>query len=154
MSRVQVPSRRYGPFEDLSTDMERMFDTMLGRTFGTMLRTGGNNEKFMPTVDVAESPQGFEISVDLPGIKPEDVKVELQDGHLVVSGNRDCTNERKDKDFHCVERASGSFLRAIALPADVDSEKIDAQYEHGVLRVTLPKSPKAQPKKIQIRSKS
>lgn len=152
MSRTQVPTRRYGPFEDFSSDMERMFDTMLGRTFGTMLRNGAN-DKFLPTVDVAETPQSFEISVDLPGIKPEDVKLELQDGQLVISGNRDCTSERKDKNFHCVERASGSFMRAIVLPTDVDSEKIDAQYEHGVLRITLPKSPKAQPKKIEIRSK-
>lgn len=155
MSRASVPARRYGPFEDFSSDMERMFDTVLGRTFGTMLRngTGDATAKFLPTMDLAETAEGFEISVDLPGIKPEDVKLELHDGQLLISGKRESTTEKKDKNYHYTERASGSFMRAIALPGDVDADKIDANYEHGVLVVKLPKSAKAQPKKIEIRSK-
>lgn len=152
MSRTQMPARRFGPFEDFSTDMERVFDSVLGRTFGTMLRNGAN-EKFVPTLDLAESAEGYEISIDLPGVKPEDVKLELHDGQLIVSGKRDETNNRKDKNFHYVERSSGSFVRTVLLPSEVDSEKIDAQYENGVLLIKLPKSPKSQPKKIEIRSK-
>ena len=155
MSRVTVPARRYGPFEDFSSDMERMFDTVLGRTFGTMLRNGTSDAsaKFLPTMDLAETVDGFEISVDLPGVKPEDVKLELHDGQLLISGKRESTTEKKDKNFHYTERASGSFMRSVALPGDVDADKIDANYEHGVLVVKLPKSAKAQPKKIEIRSK-
>lgn len=155
MSRTPVPARRYGPFEDFSTDMERMFDTVLGRTFGTMLRNGNGStsSKFLPTIDLAETVDGFEISVDLPGIKPEDVKLELHDGQLLISGKRDETAERKDKNYHYTERASGTFMRAVVLPSDVDADKIDANYEHGVLVVKLPKSAKAQPKKIEIRTK-
>ena len=155
MSRASVPARRYGPFDDFSSDMERMFDTVLGRTFGTMLRNGNGDAtaKFLPTMDLAETAEGFEISVDLPGIKPEDVKLELHDGQLLISGKRESTAEKKDKNYHYTERASGSFMRSVALPGDVDADKIDANYEHGVLVVKLPKSAKAQPKKIEIRSK-
>lgn len=155
MSRPSVPARRYGPFEEFSSDMERMFDTVLGRTFGTMLRngTGESAAKFLPTLDLAETAEGFEISVDLPGIKPEDVKLELHDGQLLISGKREQATERKDKNYHYTERASGSFMRSVVLPSDVDADKIDAHYEHGVLVVKLPKSAKAQPKKIEIRSK-
>ncbi len=152
MSRTQVPSRRFGPFDEFSNDMERMFDSVLGRTFGTMLRNG-SSEKFLPTIDLAETPEGFEVLVDLPGVKAEDVKLELHEGQLVISGKRDHATERKDKSFHYTERASGSFVRSLVLPSDVDAEKIDAQYENGVLHVKLPKSVKAQPKKIEIRSK-
>lgn len=155
MSRSSVPARRYGPFEDFSSDMERMFDTVLGRTFGTMLRNGAGESaaKFLPTLDLAETAEGFEISVDLPGIKPEDVKLELHDGQLLISGKREQATERKDKNYHYTERASGSFMRSVVLPSDVDADKIEANYEHGVLVVKLPKSAKAQPKKIEIRSK-
>ncbi len=154
MSRTPIASRRLGPFDDFSTDMERMFDTVLGRTFGTMLRNGnGSGAKFLPTIDLAETVDSFEISVDLPGIKPEDVKLELHDGQLIISGKREEAAERKEKNYHYTERASGTFMRSVVLPSDVDADKIDANYEHGVLVVKLPKLAKAQPKKIEIRTK-
>ncbi|MCC6511739.1 MAG: Hsp20/alpha crystallin family protein [Pirellulaceae bacterium] len=152
MSRTQVPARRNGPFEDFSSDMERVFDSVLGRTFGTMLRNG-SSEKFLPTIDLAETPDAFEISVDLPGIKPEEVKLEMHDGQLVISGKREETTDRKEKNYHYTERARGSFVRSVVLPSEIDTENIDAQYEHGVLRVKLPKSAKAQPRKIEIKAK-
>lgn len=76
MTRVPTPARRYGPFEEFSTDMERLFDSVLGRSFGAMLRNGngsehGNGEKYVPTLDIAETEGHFEVTVDLPGIKPE-----------------------------------------------------------------------------------
>ncbi len=115
--------------------------------------TANGAAKFLPMLDLAETAEGFEISVDLPGIKPEEVKLELHDGALLISGKREETAERKDKNFHYTERASGSFLRSVTLPSDVDADKIEASYEHGVLVVKLPKLAKAQPKKIEIRSK-
>jgi HSP20 family protein len=152
MSRTQLPARRFGPFEDFSTDMERVFDSVLGRTVGTMLRNG-STEKYLPTLDLAETAEGFEIDVDLPGVKPEDVKLELHDGQLIIAGKREHTNDRKDKNLHYVERSSGSFVRTVVLPSEVDSDKIDAHYENGMLHIKLPKSAKSQPKKIEIRSK-
>lgn len=151
MTRLPVSVRTLGPFDDFSSDMERVFDSLLGRTFGTLLRNN-TSEKFVPNLDLAETADVFEVRVDLPGIKPEDVKLELHDGQLTISGKRDVSTERKDKNLHYVERATGTFVRTLALPLDVDSDKIDARYEHGVLHVTLPKSAKIQPKKIEIRT--
>jgi HSP20 family protein len=151
MSRTQNLSRRLGPFDEFTGDMERIFDSMLGRTVGTMLRNGGA-DRFIPTLDVAETAEAFEVSVDLPGVAPEQVKLELHDNQLVISGARENKSEQKDKNYHFVERSRGSFMRTVQLPSDVDADKIDAAYDQGVLHVRLPKSAKAQPKKIEIRS--
>jgi HSP20 family protein len=148
MSRLDV---RNGAFEELSSDMERIFDSLLGRTVGTMLRTK-NAEQYAPTLDITESPEAYEVHVDLPGVRPEDVKLEMHDGKLVISGTRSISSDQKEKAFHRMERVSGSFSRVISLPTEVDPEKIDASYEHGVLRIVIPKAVKQQPKKIAIRT--
>lgn len=152
MSRSDCLTRNgLGPFEDLSQDMERVFDSLLGRTVGTMLRTG-KDEKFAPSLDVSETDTEFAVSVDLPGIKADDVKIEMHEGRLTISGKREHVKEEKEKTYHRVERSTGSFYRVISLPSEVEVDKIDASYENGVLHVTLPKIAKKQPKKIQIRS--
>lgn len=148
MSRCDV---RNGAFEELSSDMERIFDSLLGRTVGTMLRTG-NAEKYAPMLDITEVADAYEVHVDLPGVKPEDVKLEMLDGKLVISGKRSTSSDQKDKAFHRMERVSGGFSRVISLPSEVDVEKIDASYEHGVLKIVIPKAVKQQPKKIEIRT--
>ncbi len=149
MSRYEA--RNGGALEEISSDMERMFDSLLGRTVGTILRTG-QADKFAPTLDIVESPEAYEIHVDLPGVQPNDVKVEMHEGRLVISGKRSTGSEQKDKNYHRVERVSGSFSRVISLPSEVDVEKIDASYEHGVLQISLPKAVKQQPRKIEIRT--
>lgn len=152
MAKLEMSNRNgLGPFEDISHEMERMFDSLLGRTVGTMLRSG-SAEKFVPTLDVGETPLAFEVTLDLPGVKPEQVKVEMHDGKLIVSGERTSVHDTKDKNMHRVERTSGSFYRAVSLPIDVNVDQIDARYEHGVLHITLPKVTKQQPKKIEIRT--
>ena len=148
MSRCDVKN---GAFEELSTDMERIFDSLLGRTVGTMLRTK-NAEQYAPTLDITESAESYEVHVDLPGVRPEDVKLEMHEGKLVVSGSRTTWSEQKDKAFHRLERSSGNFTRVISLPTEADVEKIDASYEHGVLKIVIPKAVKQQPKKIEIRT--
>lgn len=148
MARCDVKN---GAFEELSSDMERIFDSLLGRTVGTMLRTK-NAEQYAPTLDITESAEAYEVHIDLPGVRPEDVKVEMHEGKLVVSGSRKTSSEQKDKAFHRMERVTGSFSRVISLPTDVDAEKIDASYEHGVLTIMIPKAVKQQPKKIEIRT--
>lgn len=151
MTRSDFNRSGLGPLEDLSHDMERVFDSLLGRTVGTMLRTG-NSEKYVPSLDVAESDEAFSISVDLPGVDLENVKIEMHDGKLSISGSRSGVTEETKDNYHRVERSSGTFHRVVALPSEVDIEKIDAAYDQGVLVVTLPKEAKQQPKKIQIRT--
>ncbi len=150
-----APSRSLSPLEEFSSDMERLLDSLVGRTVGTVLRTNnGASDRFLPSLDVSESPEAFLVAVDLPGVKPDDVKLELHDGRLTISGTRQSRTEEKDKSYHRVERTSGSFTRTLALPSEVDADGIDAHYEDGVLHVTLPKLAKQQPKKIQIRTAS
>lgn len=151
MANPSYSNRGLNVLDDFSTDMERMFDSLLGRTVGSVLRSS-QGEKFVPMLDVAETPTAFEVSVDLPGVNPDDVKVEMHDGKLMISGARQSVKEQEDKNYHRVERSSGSFYRIVAVPREVDVDKIDARYEHGVLHVTLPKSAQQQPRKIQIRS--
>jgi HSP20 family protein len=144
-------NRSLTPFEEFSTDIERMFDSLLGRTVGSALRSSGA-DKFTPHLDLVETANEYVVSVDLPGVKPEDVKVEMDDGRLTISGKRESTVE--DKNAHRIERSKGSFSRIISLPREIDADKIDAKYEHGVLHVTLPKLAEKQPRKIEVRSAS
>ena len=144
-------NRSVTPIEEFTTDMERMFDSLLGRTVGSVLRNT-NRETFQPHLDIVETNTDYVVSVDLPGVKPEDVKVEMEDGRLTISGKRETVTEDKAKNVHRVERTRGSFHRAVSLPREVDVEKIDAKYEQGVLHVTLPKSAEKQPRKIEVRS--
>ena len=143
-------SGSYGSLDEFSQDMERVFDSILGRTVGSVLRPG-SSEKFVPSLDVAETDDGFMVSMDLPGINPDEVKIEMHEGKLSISGSRKRSDAEHAK-LHRIERSYGSFHRVLGLPSEVDVEKIDASYEHGVLTVSLPKIEKQQPTKIQIRT--
>ncbi|MEM7558714.1 MAG: Hsp20/alpha crystallin family protein [Planctomycetota bacterium] len=143
-------SGSYGSLDEFSQDMERVFDSILGRTVGSVLRPG-SNEKFVPSLDVAETDEGFLVSMDLPGVNPDEVKIEMHEGKLSISGSRK-RSDAEDTKLHRIERSHGNFHRVLGLPSEVDVEKIDASCEHGVLTVSLPKIEKQQPTKIQIRT--
>jgi HSP20 family protein len=93
----------------------------------------------MPKVDVAETNDAVHVTADLPGLSENDIEVTLSDGHLHIRGEKHDRKEDKDKNYHRIERTYGSFQRSIALPAEVDSEKVDASFKNGVLSVVLPK---------------
>ena len=107
---------------------------------------------FAPSVNFAETEKDYEVSVELPGMKPEDVHVEFKDGHLWITGERKQEAEKKGKTYHRIERRYGSFRRVIAIGNEVDAEKVDATYKDGVLTVDIPKAAAAQPKRIQIKT--
>lgn len=107
---------------------------------------------FAPRTNVAETPTAYEISLDLPGMKAEDFSIELHEGRLTISGERLKEEKVEDKTFHRVERHYGKFRRSFTLGPDVDVEAVTADYADGVLLVTIPKTQKAQPKRIQVKS--
>lgn len=147
MRRTLVPwNETFRPFGLTTRDMDQMMNEFFGRT------GGGQNAltRFEPVVNIAETEAGYEFAIDVPGIKPEEVKVEYHDGQLTISGERKEEKEEKGKTFHRTETTYGSFQRAFALPGVVDEAKITAQAVNGVLKVMLPKSQKVKPKVIQV----
>ncbi|HPU05027.1 MAG TPA: Hsp20/alpha crystallin family protein [Thermogutta sp.] len=134
-------------FESLRREMNELMDQFFGSDGGTDLTFW-----FAPRMNLAETDQAFEVTVDLPGMKPEDFSVELKEGQLWITGERRQETEEKGKTYHRVERQYGRFQRVIPLPAAVNPEKIEAQYKDGVLHITLPKDETAQPKRIPVKT--
>lgn len=131
----------------------REWENVMERFFGApTMREWEEAEKFIPRMNVAETENEFEVTVELPGMKPEEVKVELENGNLKVYGERKEEKEEKEKTFHRIERKYGSFYRVFALPAMVEEEKIAAKFHEGVLTVTLPKTEKVKPKQIEVKA--
>ncbi|MBN2755287.1 MAG: Hsp20/alpha crystallin family protein [Candidatus Goldbacteria bacterium] len=109
--------------------------------------------KISPAVDVAEEKDRYIVKADLPGMKQEDIKVELDDSVLSISGERKHEKEENDekRNYHYYERSYGSFMRRFILPKGTDSEKIDAKYEHGVLQIIIPKTEAKKAKEIKVK---
>jgi HSP20 family protein len=131
-------------------DWERDFANRIRQMFDWEVNGGEAGMSFAPNVNVAETESGYEVSADLPGMKPDQVHVEFSDGCLWISGERKCESEEKNKRFHRIERCSGEFRRAIRLGSDVDAESINAKFRDGVLTIAVAKSEMARPKQIEI----
>jgi HSP20 family protein len=123
----------------LPHEVERLFDEMIHRPWGVCREVRGWN----PSVDLYETDDAFVLEADLPGVKAEDVKVEAENGDLVLRGRRVIETRQNDGPFHTMERSSGNFIRRIKLPQSIDKEAIEAEFHDGVLRVTLPKTDKS-----------
>jgi len=105
-------------------------------------RSGGSAYSFIPKVDIIENEKAFEIQVAVPGMNKEDLKIDLKDNHLTISGERKYTKEKNEKHFSSIETQYGTFKRTFALPENVDAEKIDAKYNNGILELVVPKDEK------------
>ncbi|MBI5084353.1 MAG: Hsp20/alpha crystallin family protein [Acidobacteria bacterium] len=103
-----------------------------------------------PAVDIAESENELVLTADLPGIKMEDIDIRIEDGALTLSGKRDFVKSEENGGYHRIERSYGAFRRAFAIPETVDTEKVEAAYDLGVLTVRLPKMEIAKPKTIKV----
>ena len=121
----------------------RLMDDLFGRMFGNVNRVAG----FIPTLDVRETEDEYLVLVDLPGVKSEDVVIELTDQVLTISGSR---TPVEIGEVRRSERPFGSFVRRLTLPKGVDSDKVVAEYKEGVLELRISKRAEARPKKIAI----
>jgi len=138
---------RFDPFRELTAlqgDMNRVFRRLGGGDMTTQ------RESWMPSIDVIERAGGIELKVEVAGMKPEDINIEIDDNVLTVSGERRFEEQVQEDKYYRIERRYGSFSRSIALPQGVDADNIDATYENGVLSVTVPKVEQAKPKKISV----
>jgi len=105
---------------------------------------------WVPPVDVLEEADAIRIVAEVPGVKPEDVKISVEGNVLTIQGTKEQVAEENTERVHCYERTYGAFERTFTLPATVDAEHIKASYDKGVLTVTLPKVEKAKPRQIQV----
>jgi HSP20 family protein len=130
----------HDPFTALESQMRRYFDDFFeGFDLAPFGKGGLHEAGLTPKVDVAETYDAVHVTADLPGMSENDIEVTLSDGHLHIRGEKHAEKEDKDKNYHRIERSYGSFQRSIALPAEVDSQKVDASFKNGVLSVVLPK---------------
>ncbi|MFY0689238.1 MAG: Hsp20/alpha crystallin family protein [Cyclobacteriaceae bacterium] len=123
------------------------FNSFVDRFFNDDLFGGSKMTEFSPKVDIAETEKEFEIQFHVPGVKKDEININVEHDRLTVSGERKLENEKKEKNFHSVESYYGSFSRSFYLPDNVNLEKIDATYDAGILTVTLPKDEKKEAKK-------
>lgn len=143
---------RWDPFRDLVSIQDEL-NRLFNRTFGSLepLRPSAVGS-WMPPMDVYETQDKLVAKVELPGIDPEDVEVSVEDGTLTISGKREFSSEVKEENYHRIERRYGAFSRAITLPPTVDTDKVEARFDKGVLTVEVAKTEKAKPKKIKVKA--
>ena len=135
---------RWDPFAEFRSQFDRMLDEVM---------VDGRERTWTPAIDVVREKDKLVIRADIPGVKPEDVKVEVEDDVLTVSGEHEERKEEKDKHYVRRERRYGAFQRSLVLPPDVDPEKIEAKTKDGVLEVTVPLPKEAKKKPITITPK-
>ena len=103
-----------------------------------------------PTVDIYDNDESIVITAELPGIDKEDIVIAVKDGVLTLKGERSFDNEVKKEKYYCRERTFGKFERIFRIPAEVDPEKISADYKNGILKINIPKPEKQKPKQIAV----
>jgi HSP20 family protein len=105
---------------------------------------------WMPAVDIHETEDGYVVKADLPGIKKDDIQIDLKDSTLTLKGEKKFEENVSKDNYVRTERSYGTFVRSFTLPENVDAEKIKASYKDGVLELTLPKREEAKPKQIKV----
>jgi HSP20 family protein len=135
---------KWDPFRDIK-GVEDEFDRLMGRAF--------SRNTWVPALDVRETEDRYELSLDLPGLEANDVSVNFEDGMLTVSGKREFSSEDKGETWHRIERSFGTFARSVRLPRAADGDKIEATFDRGVLTVSVPKVEAAKPRTIEVKAK-
>ncbi|NOZ72697.1 MAG: Hsp20/alpha crystallin family protein [Chloroflexi bacterium] len=138
---------RWDPFRELMSMRslaDRVFEDTLLRPFGF----DGTNWEL--ALDIAETDDAYHVEAAIPGVKPEDLDISVVDNVLTIKGEIKREEELKDEQYHLRERRYGSFSRAVTLPSKVDADAIEAVYENGILKLTIPKSEEAKPRRIAV----
>lgn len=141
---------RYRPsrsLRNLQEEVNRVFDSLFAPS---MDEDGESSAVWTPRLDLTETEDAFHLSVDLPGMKKEDVHIRMEDSRLVISGERMEQKTEEDRNRVRMERSFGSFYRSIRLPKSIQEDGIRARFRNGVLSVELPKTEVSKPKHIEI----
>jgi HSP20 family protein len=141
---------RWDPFQDLQSFRDEMNRT-LSRWFSPMEGDEPARRRWMPALDVTETKDAYQVDIEVPGLRPEDINVMVDQGMLTIQGERRSKEEKGDRSYHRVERHYGAFRRSISLPRDVDASRVEANYDNGVLRLKVPKTAGSQAKRIEVK---
>lgn len=142
---------KWDPFRDLLTlqdRMNRIFEDSLtkNKLYAESLTSG----MWSPTVDIYETEGSIVLKAELPGLKKDDVLIEIKNHNLTIKGERKFEKDIKEENYHRIERSYGSFARTFSLPNSVDADKVAASFKDGVLEITIPKVKEVKPKQIEI----
>lgn len=141
---------RWDPFKDLVTLRERM-----NRLFEDAFSARGEEKDLMastwsPSIDIYETENAIVLSAELPGVDEKNLEIKVENKSLSIKGERKLEKETKEENYHRIERSYGSFYRSFTVPNNVNLDKIEAEHENGVLKITMPKKPELKPKTIKI----
>jgi HSP20 family protein len=142
-----------GPLSDAALLQNRL--NSIFQDFSWPTSQGGSSESlatgnFVPAVDIYEDAQKVVVKVEAPGVKQEDLDVRVENNTLTIKGERKFESEEKEENFHRIERRYGNFVRSFSVPQTVDTEGVTANYDAGILTVTLAKKAEAKPKQVKI----
>ena len=142
---------RFSPIHDVAALQNRL--NSIFSEFGRPV--AGENESlsslsFVPPVDVYEDTQKLSLRMEIPGVRLEDIDVQIENNTLTVRGERRFSSEDKEENFHRIERRYGSFARTFNLPQTLETDNVVATCEHGILSIAIPKKPEAKPKQIKV----
>jgi HSP20 family protein len=146
VKQASAPARP-SVFGSLQREIDRLFDD-----FSPVFSAGRDLSEVRCRMDLADTKDGLELTVEVPGLDEKDVNVSVSDGMLTVSGEKKFETEQKDKNYRFVERGYGSFQRSVPLPEGAKPEDIKASLSKGVLKVTVPTPAKPEPKKIEVKT--
>ncbi len=137
---------RWSPWKELENMQRGLSHIVDDAPFGAT-ETG----RWIPAVDIRETDDAMLVQVELPGIDKKDVKLEVKDSVLTISGERNYEKDVKEENVHRIERSYGRFVRSFSLPNNVDADKVDASMNNGILEVRLPKKESTKPKAITVK---
>jgi HSP20 family protein len=141
---------RYDPWrvmDDWRQEMDRVFHPLLQRDDDTSRVVGGD---WVPAVDIKDEANRYVIRADIPGVKPEDIEVTMENGVLTIRGERKFEATEEKENFKRIERSYGVFYRRFTLPENTDADAIEATGKNGVLEVTIPKTAEMHSKRIEV----
>ena len=129
--------------EPFSNEFDRLFNTLFDRS-------AAEARSWTPAMDLVEAEDHFLLRADLPGLREEDVNIEVRDNTLRISGERKAEHEQRERGWYRLERQFGKFSRALTLPEGINPDAIEAKFDHGVLEVLIPKPEERKPRRIEI----
>jgi len=143
-----VPWRPFGgELSSFRTEMDRLRKQFFGEA--PVVRPFA--EEWSPTIDISETKDNLLIKAELPGLEAKDVNVSISGDLLIIKGEKEKEEEEEDEHYHCIERCYGSFQRSFRLPVNVQADKVEAAFDKGVLKITLPKVEEAKNKETAIK---